>query len=76
MTIRYLTPIRRCSPALKNLMDPEKFYLPEVKLGRSRGGGSGMTTGSCGDLFGRTAPLLGQATNRARRAETRRLRKT
>ncbi len=57
-------------------LDPEKFYLPEVKLGRSRGGGSGMATGSCGDLFGRTAPLLEQATNRARRAETRRLRKT
>jgi|NOAtaT_7_FD_contig_61_4367777_length_573_multi_2_in_0_out_0_1 hypothetical protein len=55
-------------------MDPEKFYLPEVKLGRSRGGGSGLATGSCGDLFGRTAPLLGQASNRARRAETRRLR--
>jgi hypothetical protein len=53
-----------------------KFYLPEVKLGRSRGGGSGMSTGSCGDLFGRTAPLLGQASYCARSAETRRLRKT
>ena len=52
-----------------------KFYLPEVQLCRSRGGGSGIGTGSCGDLFGRTAPLLGQATNRARRAKTRRLHK-
>jgi len=34
-----------------------------------------MGTGSCGDLFGRTAPLLGQATNSTRRAEARRLRK-
>jgi hypothetical protein len=33
-----------------------------------------MGTGSCGDLFGRTAPLLGQATDSTRRAETRRLR--
>ncbi|MFN9910670.1 MAG: hypothetical protein ACK56F_31950 [bacterium] len=47
-----------------------------MKLGRSRGGGSGLAIGSCGDLLGCTAPLLGQASNRARRAETRRLRKT
>ncbi len=65
----------RWSPALTKIMDPENFYLPEVKLCRSRGGGSGIGTGSCGDLFGRTAPLLGQAPNRARRAKTRRLHK-
>ncbi len=45
-------------------MDPENFTSP-------RWNGAG----SCGDLFGRTAPLLRQASNRARRAKTRRLRK-
>jgi len=76
MTIRYLTPMKEVRSRTEEPYGSRKFYLPEVKLGRSRGGGSGMGTGSGGDLFGRTAPLLGQATNRARRAETRRLRKT
>ncbi len=73
---RYLTHMKRIRSRADEPNGSRKFYLPEVKLCRSRGGGSGVGTGSCGDLFGRTAPLLGQASNCARRTETRRLRKT